>query len=56
MTNEQLTERLRAVLAFLWDLTDEERLSAFMAMGEVWCLYCGRAHPDGRECQCWNDE
>lgn len=32
--------------------TDDERLRAL----RLFCWSCGRIQPDGRGCQCWNDE
>lgn len=50
-------ERVRAlqvlnVVRSLEALEDEDRLSVF----GLFCTECGCTQPEGRGCQCWNDE
>lgn len=40
----------------LLPLTDDERAEFFGLLLRAFCRYCGQVQPDGRECQCENDE
>ena len=40
------------VLGYLRRMTSDERREIF----EHFCLHCMDEQPDGRFCQCWNDE
>lgn len=37
-------------------MSDEDRQEVFRALGSKYCQHCGGPQPDGRYCQCTNDE
>jgi hypothetical protein len=43
---------VKAAVRAMFNLSDEERLEV---MG-LFCKHCGCIQPEGRGCQCWNDE
>lgn len=52
-------EPLAARMTLAWQasqpldaMSDEQRMEIF----ERYCIHCGRKQPEGRKCQCWNDE
>ena len=55
-TDPAIEERLRIFVQYLAPLTSEERLFVLDGLRNAFCIHCGDAQPDGRQCQCWNDE
>ena len=55
-TDPAIDERLRIFVQYLAPLTSEERLFVLDGLRNAFCIHCGDAQPDGRQCQCWNDE
>jgi hypothetical protein len=53
MTAEQLTQTVTGLLRLL---SDKQREDFFSDLRSEFCQYCGREQPDGRCCQCMNDE
>ena len=44
------------LLSFFADLSPEERIQILDTIYGVFCRHCGIEHPEGRKCQCDNDE
>lgn len=44
------------IVAWFASLTPEERLEEIEKIQDAYCIHCGREQPEGRRCQCWNDE
>ena len=43
------------VLDGLQELDIEDRQEIFEAIRAVYCMFCGRRHPTGAMCQCWDE-
>lgn len=56
MTQRELEFRIRIVLRYLADMTDDQRLQMFDAAREKYCEHCGGEEPSTYMCQCRNDD
>lgn len=50
---EELMERTELVLNVLNGMDDEERLELFETVCAMFCVFCGKQHPEGEKCLCW---
>lgn len=51
-----MEEALQKIMDILRPLSEDDRAEVLSDVGDYFCPHCGREHPDGRRCQCWNDE
>lgn len=55
ITQEQEAIALHVIQQML-EWPDEQRVEFLAEIGAKFCPDCGRIQPEGRRCQCWNDE